>query len=73
MGQPRTDLTLGILFVLKGNLSSMKRGNDDTDMVKKETECGLCFENFHDLKEGDKVECFSKTFNKQEVEWKWNF
>ncbi len=51
----------------------MKRGNDDTDMVKKETECGLCFENFHDLKEGDKVECFSKTFNKQEVEWKWNF
>jgi translation initiation factor IF-2 len=60
-------------FVLKGNLSSMKRGNDDTDMAKKETECGLCFENFHDFKEGDKVECFSKTFNKQEVEWKWNF
>ena len=57
----------------EGQLSSMKRGNDDADVAKKETECGLCFENFHDLKEGDRVECFSKTFNKQEVEWKWNF
>lgn len=59
--------------IFEGNLSSMKRGNDDTDMAKKETECGLCFENFHDFKEGDKVECFNKTFNKQEVEWKWSF
>ncbi|CAB3989698.1 Hypothetical predicted protein [Paramuricea clavata] len=59
--------------IFEGKLSSMKRGNDDTDVAKKETECGLCFENFYDFKEGDKVECFSKTFNKQEVEWKWNF
>ncbi|XP_028409654.1 translation initiation factor IF-2, mitochondrial-like isoform X2 [Dendronephthya gigantea] len=59
--------------IFEGILSSMKRENDDTELAKKETECGLCFENFHDLKEGDRVECFSKTFNKQEVNWKWNF
>ena len=76
-GQLRRNETYRVIrndqVIFEGNLSSMKRGDDDTDVAKKETECGLCFENFRDLKEGDKVECFSKTFNKQEVDWKWNF
>ena len=76
-GQLRRSETYRVIrngqVIFEGNLLSMKRGDDDTDVAKKETECGLCFENFHDLKEGDKVECFSKTFEKQEVDWKWNF
>lgn len=51
----------------------MKRGDDDIDLAKKETECGLCFANFRDIQEGDRVECFSRTWKKQEVEWKWKF
>ncbi|XP_046849305.1 translation initiation factor IF-2, mitochondrial-like [Xenia sp. Carnegie-2017] len=59
--------------IFEGHLSSMKRGDDDTDLAKKETECGLCFANFRDIQEGDRVECFSRTWKKQEVEWKWKF
>ncbi len=41
-----------------GELSQLKRFKDDVREVARGYECGLSFANFHDLKEGDVVECF---------------
>ena len=42
----------------KGKLSSLKRFKDDAREVKDGFECGLSFEGFNDVKEGDIVECY---------------
>jgi translation initiation factor IF-2 len=41
-----------------GELSQLKRFKDDVREVARGYECGLSFANFHDLREGDLVECF---------------
>ncbi|HVY14593.1 MAG TPA: translation initiation factor IF-2 [Rhodopila sp.] len=41
-----------------GELSQLKRFKDDVREVARGYECGLSFANFHDLEEGDVVECF---------------
>jgi translation initiation factor IF-2 len=41
-----------------GDLSQLKRFKDDVREVARGYECGLSFANFHDLQEGDVVECF---------------
>jgi translation initiation factor IF-2 len=41
-----------------GELSQLKRFKDDVREVARGYECGLSFANFHDLQEGDVVECF---------------
>ncbi len=41
-----------------GELSQLKRFKDDVREVARGYECGLSFANYHDLKEGDVVECF---------------
>jgi len=41
-----------------GELSQLKRFKDDVREVARGYECGLSFANFHDLREGDVVECF---------------
>jgi translation initiation factor IF-2 len=41
-----------------GELSQLKRFKDDVREVAKGYECGLSFANFHDLQEGDVVECY---------------
>ncbi len=41
-----------------GELSQFKRFKDDVREVARGYECGLSFANFHDLQEGDVVECF---------------
>ena len=41
-----------------GELSQLKRFKDDVREVARGYECGLSFANFHDLQEGDMVECF---------------
>jgi translation initiation factor IF-2 len=41
-----------------GELSQLKRFKDDVREVARGYECGLSFANFHDLKEGDVIECF---------------
>ena len=44
--------------IFEGNLASLKRFKDDVKEVKANYECGLVFENFSDIKEGDIVEAF---------------
>ena len=44
--------------IFEGNLASLKRFKDDVKEVKAGYECGLVFENYNDIKEGDQVEAY---------------
>jgi translation initiation factor IF-2 len=46
------------VVIHNGDLSQLKRFKDDVREVARGYECGLSFANFHDLQEGDVVECF---------------
>nr|WP_058485341.1 translation initiation factor IF-2 [Defluviitalea phaphyphila] len=46
------------IVVYEGQLSSLKRFKDDVKEVNSGYECGLSFEKFNDIKEGDIVEAF---------------
>ena len=41
-----------------GTLKTLKRFKDEVKEVKEGTECGMAFENYDDIKEGDIIECF---------------
>ena len=46
------------VIVNDSDLASLKRFKDDAREVKEGLECGLRFEGFDDIKEGDTVECY---------------
>ncbi len=46
------------VVIHSGELSQLKRFKDDVREVARGYECGLSFANFHDLQEGDVIECF---------------
>ena len=46
------------VVIHQGELSQLKRFKDDVREVARGYECGLSFANFHDLQEGDIVECY---------------
>ncbi len=46
------------IVIYEGNLTSLKRFKDDAKEVNTGYECGLMFERFNDVKEGDVVEAF---------------
>ncbi|MGN1097435.1 MAG: translation initiation factor IF-2 [Clostridia bacterium] len=46
------------IVIHEGELSSLKRFKDDAKEVQSGYECGMAFEKFNDIKEGDNVECF---------------
>jgi translation initiation factor IF-2 len=46
------------VVIHNGDLSQLKRFKDDVREVARGYECGLSFANFHDLQEGDVIECF---------------
>ena len=48
------------VVIYDGKLKQLKREKDDAKEVKNSYECGMMFENFDDIKEGDVVECFEK-------------
>lgn len=45
-------------LIFEGALASLKRFKDDVKEVKSNYECGLVFEKFNDIKEGDLVEAY---------------
>ena len=47
--------------IYDGKLSSLKRFKDDVKEVNAGYECGLTFENFNDMKEGDMLEVYTIT------------
>ena len=62
-----------MFFSVTGKLAPMKRGVDDISQAKRETECGLSFEKFTDIQEGDVIQCCTVTVKEQEIDWDWGF
>lgn len=46
------------IVIYEGELASLRRGKDDVKEVNSGYECGLLFNKFNDIKEGDQVEAF---------------
>jgi translation initiation factor IF-2 len=46
------------VVIHEGKLSQLKRFKDDVREVQSGQECGAAFENYHDLRKGDVIECF---------------
>jgi translation initiation factor IF-2 len=46
------------VVIHEGKLSTLKRFKDEVREVPAGQECGMAFENYHDLKQGDIIECF---------------
>ncbi len=45
------------VVIHEGKLKSLKRMKDEVKEVKNNFECGMAFENYNDLREGDIIEC----------------
>jgi translation initiation factor IF-2 len=46
------------VVIYEGDLKSLKRFKDEVKEVKDSYECGMAFENYNDIREGDIIECF---------------
>src|SRR5208283_4327568 len=46
------------VVIHEGKLSQLKRFKDDAREVAAGQECGMAFENYHDMKIGDVIECY---------------
>ncbi|MBO4410921.1 MAG: translation initiation factor IF-2 [Lachnospiraceae bacterium] len=51
-------ITRGKETVFDGNIASLKRFKDDVKEVREGFECGIVFEKFNDIQEGDQVEVY---------------
>jgi len=47
------------VVVHEGKLSTLKRFKDEVKEVQTGQECGMAFENYQDMREGDVIECFT--------------
>ena len=47
------------VVIHEGKLSTLKRFKDEVNEVPAGQECGMGFENYQDLKQGDVIECFT--------------
>ena len=46
------------VVIHQGFLKTLKRHKDEVKEVKSGYECGMAFENYQDIREGDQIECF---------------
>lgn len=46
------------VVIHEGKLSTLKRFKDEVSEVQGGQECGMAFENYQDLRQGDQIECF---------------
>lgn len=46
------------VVIHEGTLKTLRRFKDEVKEAKEGYECGMAFENYNDIKEGDKIECF---------------
>lgn len=51
-----------------GTLKTLKRFKDEVKEVKEGMECGMAFENYDDIKEGDVIECYEIVEESRTVE-----
>ena len=55
------------VVIYEGSLKQLKREKNDAKEVKQNYECGMMFENYDDIKEGDVVECFEKVEKQRQI------
>jgi translation initiation factor IF-2 len=46
------------IVIHEGTLKTLKRFKDEVKEVKSGLECGMAFENYEDIRQGDQIECF---------------
>ncbi|MEC9153944.1 MAG: EF-Tu/IF-2/RF-3 family GTPase, partial [Pseudomonadota bacterium] len=46
------------VVVFDGNLKTLRRFKDDVREVQNAFECGIAFESYNDIKQGDVIECY---------------
>ena len=46
------------VVIHEGKLKTLQRFKDEVKEVKEGTECGMAFENYDDIKDGDVIECY---------------
>jgi len=56
------------VVIHEGMLKTLKRFKDEVKEVKEGTECGMAFENYEDLREGDIIECYDLISEARTVE-----
>ena len=56
------------VVIHEGTLKTLKRFKDEVKEVKSGFECGMAFENYDDIREGDMIECFEVQERKRSVE-----
>ncbi|KAF2031815.1 translation initiation factor-like protein IF-2 [Setomelanomma holmii] len=50
-----------------GTISTLKNVKKDVEQMRKDTECGISFEDWEDFKVGDRVQCYEETFEKRSL------
>lgn len=55
------------VVIHEGKIKTLKRFKDDVKEVRENYECGIAFENYEDIREGDKVEVFELISEKQKM------
>jgi translation initiation factor IF-2 len=56
------------VVIFEGKLKTLKRFKDDVQEVKENTECGIQFENYENIKAKDIIECFETKEEKRQIE-----
>ncbi|MCK5384731.1 MAG: translation initiation factor IF-2 [Alphaproteobacteria bacterium] len=56
------------VVIHEGMLKTLKRFKEEVKDVKEGQECGMAFENYDDIKEGDVIECFEVIEEKRIIE-----
>jgi translation initiation factor IF-2 len=54
-------------FLLTGVINSIKHQKKDVEQMRKDTECGISFDNWDDFKIGDKIQCYEEKFEKRSL------
>ena len=49
------------VVIHEGSLKTLRRFKDEVKEVRESMECGMAFENYSDIQEGDMIECFEVT------------
>jgi len=56
------------VVIHEGELSTLKRFKDEVESVVSGTECGMGFKDYHDIKKGDQIECFSVAYKDRKLD-----
>jgi len=55
------------LICIPGTLTSLKSVKKDVDEMRKDTECGMAFEEWEGFQVGDKVQCYEESVEKRHL------